>query len=506
MSLEGALGIASGGLANIGLGFTVISQNVANAATPQYALESASQQSLSAGGQEDGVQPGLVLRSTDPALQAQLSGATAQNAAAQTTSAALAIIDGALGSVGESNDLGSQLTSVQSAFSTLLNDPDNAADQQSVVQAATTMAAGINALSATYAATRQTAEDNLVSAVGQLNTALAAMGTLSAQIVSLQAQGQSTADLQNQRDQVENTISGLIDVSFVPQPDGDVTVFSAGGAQLPTDGGTPLSIQADQVGSTTYYPGGGIGGIMLGGTDITAQLTGGSIGANITLRDQTLPAYQASLDEFAQTLSSRFAAQGLTLFSNPDGTIPQGGGTPAQAGYVGYSSTIGVNPAVSADPALVRDGTQDIAGSPTGASAFTTNSAGLAGFTTLITRVLNYALGSQVQDGVPQTPIAVSGLGPSGTLSSGYAAQVTLGDDADALTASQANDSAAASSEATDSQAVQTSLQTKLTGQTGVSMDTELGDMVTLQNAYGANAKVISTIQAMFADTLAMVQ
>jgi flagellar hook-associated protein FlgK len=30
--------------------------------------------------------------------------------------------------------------------------------------------------------------------------------------------------------------------------------------------------------------------------------------------------------------------------------------------------------------------------------------------------------------------------------------------------------------------------------------------MVQLQNAYGANAKVITTIQAMFADALAMVQ
>jgi len=39
-----------------------------------------------------------------------------------------------------------------------------------------------------------------------------------------------------------------------------------------------------------------------------------------------------------------------------------------------------------------------------------------------------------------------------------------------------------------------------------VDMDTELGKMISLQNAYGANAKVISTVQAMFADVLAMIQ
>ena len=44
-----------------------------------------------------------------------------------------------------------------------------------------------------------------------------------------------------------------------------------------------------------------------------------------------------------------------------------------------------------------------------------------------------------------------------------------------------------------------------MTSETGVSMDSELGQMVVLQNAYGANAKIISAVQAMFSETLAMV-
>ena len=53
---------------------------------------------------------------------------------------------------------------------------------------------------------------------------------------------------------------------------------------------------------------------MLGGVDVTGQLQGGQIGANITLRDSTLPTFQGELDEFSQNLASRFSAQGLTLF------------------------------------------------------------------------------------------------------------------------------------------------------------------------------------------------
>ena len=84
---------------------------------------------------------------------------------------------------------------------------------------------------------------------------------------------------------------------------------------------------------------------MLGGTDVTGQLRGGQIGANIALRDTTLPTDQAELDEFAQNLASRFDAQGLTLFTDPDGNAAGGyAAAPVQSGYVGFAGTIQVNP------------------------------------------------------------------------------------------------------------------------------------------------------------------
>ena len=503
-SLSGALGIASGGLSNISLGIAVISQNVANASTPQYALETATQTSQSADGQEFGVRSGLVIRATDPGLQSQVSSQTSALAAANTTSAALATIEPVLGTVGAGTDLGSLLGSVQSGFATLLGDPADVTQQGVVLDAAAGLATGINTLAGAYGAARQTAQDGVVSGIGQLNSALASLGTLSTQIVSLKSQGLSTADLENQRAQVEATISGLVDTRFLPQPNGDVTVLTAGGAQLPTDG-TRLLAPPASTGPTVSYAGGGIPAVTLDGADITGQLTGGSIGANIALRDQVLPTYQAGLDEFAETLSSRFAAQGLTLFSDATGQVPASTGPVAQSGYVGYAQTIQVNPAVAAQPALLRDGTNAVAGSPAGASAFTPNTGGLPGFTTLVSRILTYALGNDVQDGVPQAAVASTGLGPTGTLSTGLGVQGSLTDAANTLTASQAADSAAATTQAGDTQAVQTALQGKLTAATGVDMDTELGQMVVLQNAYGANAKIISAVQALFQDVLNMV-
>ncbi len=505
MRLNGALGIASGGLANIGFGLTVISQNIANASTPQYAVESATQQSLSTSGQELGVRSGIVLRATDPGLQSQVSSQVAQNAAAQTIASALTNMQPALGSVGSGNDLGSQLTAVQSAFSTLLGDPGDATQQAAVVDSAVALSNNINTLSQNYVQQRQIAQNGLVADVQHLNTSLSTMGTLSAQIVEMRAQGQSTADLENQRDQAENTISQLVDARFIDQPNGDVTVLTVGGVQLPTGRPPQPSMSDATVGATASYPGGGLPGITLGGLDVTSQLTGGSIGARLTLRDSTLPTYQASLDQFAQTLSARFADQGLSLFTDPAGTVPASTGSSVQDGYVGYSGVIQVNPAVVANPALVRDGTQAVTGNPAGASAFSPNPTGLTGFSSLISRVLTFALGNQVQAGVPQPSIATGGLGVSGTLSASFGPQATLGDYANSLTASQASDSANATTLSDDSKGVLTSLQGKMTAETGVSMDTELGQMVVLQNAYGANAKIIGAVEAMFTEALAMV-
>ena len=106
----------------------------------------------------------------------------------------------------------------------------------------------------------------------------------------------------------------------------------------------------------TYYPGGGIPAIMLGGADVTRQLQGGQIGANITLRDTTLPTDQAELDELSQNMATRFASNGLTLFTDPAGNVPVATPPPAQNGYVGFPSAIQVNPGRAVQPVAVRDG------------------------------------------------------------------------------------------------------------------------------------------------------
>jgi flagellar hook-associated protein 1 FlgK len=170
-----------------------------------------------------------------------------------------------------------------------------------------------------------------------------------------------------------------------------------------------------------------------------------------------------------------------------------GGGVPVQSGYVGFAGTIQVNPAVQASPSRVRDGTPN------------SNGSNLAGYTGIIDAVLNNALGSN-----PPLNSNAIGLGPAGNLNAPYAGPIppyyaspsTLQQLAAAMLAAQAQDSATTSTQAATEQAVQTTLAGKLSAQSGVNMDTEMSNMIQLQNAYGANAKIIAAVQAMWAQLL----
>jgi len=500
MSLDGALQIATGGLANINRQIAVLSQNVSNVNTPDYAREVGTQTSATAGGQGLGVMTGAVQREINLQLQQQLFAQNATVSGLATQSTALAAIDPVQGTPTQGNDLASRLGQLQDAFTSLQADPANAAGQRQVVTAANGLAQQLNALSQAYGTGRQNAQDSLVTDIGTLNQNLTTLSDLTQRITAARQAGLSSADLDNQRDTTMRQTSTLLGVSFIPQANGSMMLATKGGLTLQLQTPAPQFVAPSTVAvQSTFYPAGGIGGITLNGVDVTRALTGGQIGAELTLRDQTLPSYQGALDEFANALNTRLAGQGLQLFTKPAGGTSTVVSTPVQAGYLGYAGSIAVNPSVVSTPSLVRDGNVTVVGSASGGAAFTPNSAtGQAGFTGLIQRVIGFSFGAQVQAGVAQSAPATQGLGPDGTLSAPFQPPADLAGFASAIVSSQSSDVSTVSNQLTSETAVQTALQTQLSASSAVNVDTEMSRMVELQNAYGANARIVAAVQAMW--------
>lgn len=500
MSLDSALFVAAGGLANVSRQMAVVSNNVANAATPDYAREVATQTSVSAAGQSFGVFTGPVVREIDLQLQTEAFHQNATVACLQTRQAALQPIDALQGTPSAGSDLSSMLGKLQDSFTMLQGDPSSSTSQTQVVNSAGALCGKINALSRSYGVARQGAQINLQSGVTALNGAVVTASELTDKIVIAQQAGVGSADLENQRDITMHAISKLLDVTFIKQLNGGMLCATSGGLAIQLRVPAPqFMLRQSATSPQNFYPGGAIQGIMLNGADVTGQMIGGQLGANIALRDKVLPTYQGELDEFALTLQSRLSGQGLQLFAPAQGGAPHVVTIPVQAGYLGYAGTISVNPNVLANPALIRDGTSFIMGSSGGASAFTPNPVGgPASFGTLIERVLTFSFGTQAQTGVAQFTPNSLGLGSVGTLSAPFVIPSDLAGFSTALVASQSGDVAAATSQLATETSVQTTLQAHVTTSSGISTDAELSVMVGLQNAYGANARVMSASQAMW--------
>ncbi len=125
--------------------------------------------------------------------------------------------------------------------------------------------------------------------------------------------------------------------------------------------GEALSLSAATVGPEAFHgPGGTLPGILIGGTDVTAALRGGRLGELIGLRDAVLPRLLGELDLLAVGFAARFAAQGLQLFEGAGGNVPDPSQPYTTSGALGFALTMRVNPAVVADPRLVRDGTHAV--------------------------------------------------------------------------------------------------------------------------------------------------
>ncbi len=449
MSIGTGLSIANSGLAAIEAQLGIVSQNVANANTAGYSAETATLTATTAQGSGTGVISGPATQVVNASLQGQVNAAVAQGSFQSTTAGALSSIDQVMGTPGQGNDLTSLLGTLQSGFATLLTDPANTVQQSAVVSSAQTLTNRINAISGAIGSAAQSAATGVASGIASLNKSLTQVGTLNDQIIGLAQQGKSTADLQNQRDALVQTIASLTGAKSIAQPSGAITLYTPSGLELPTAGGGSFTASGNPP------------VIGLGGQTVTASFTAGSIGAGMQLASTTLPQLQSGLDGFSQSMASGFAATGLTLFSDPSGAVP------AASAASGFANQITVNPAVVASPALVRDGTSG-----------TLNPSGAAGFTGLISAIVTGAA-----------------TGPSGTLATA----------ATNFTAGQAALSSNAQTASTAAASLTSALTTQASSSSGVSIDQQMGMLVTLQNAYAANAKVVTIAQQMWAAEEAMI-
>jgi flagellar hook-associated protein 1 FlgK len=320
-----------------------VANNTANVNTPAYDVESVEQSELPGlpGGVGTGTEVTSIQRAYDQFVFSEMVGATSSNQAAQVTqdnaqnlSAIFPIASGGQGG------LGAALTSFFGAMNAVGQDPTSLPDRQTLLSDAQSLAADFNSVGGQLASSQTALNGQMSSAVSTINSLTQQIANLNQQIMAQSSPGTGGPPnaLMDSRDNLVQQLGQQLGVTIVAGANNSLDVYTTGGAAL-VDGGS----SANLIASSGSYGGGSLSIIYQPtGQDITASLSGGSIGgivgseAQVVAAQNSVGALAASLSSAVNTQqslgldlngalgSSLFSVGGPTVLANASNT---GGGT-----------------------------------------------------------------------------------------------------------------------------------------------------------------------------------
>ncbi len=434
-----------------------VSQNVANSNTEGYTRKVASQSSLMLGG----VTLNQITRAVDAALTQQQRNAASDLAKADVRASYTANINESFGSPSANTSLSATLNNLQSTVEALATAPESTAIQNQVVQVGIQAATQMNNMSAGIQALRQTAENDISSAVTAVNNQLGTIATLNGQIMTGMASGQDVTDLQDKRDIAAQAIAEQMNVRVYTRASGEMVLSTSAGQSL-VDGvnTSKLSYTA----TTAVTAASVFNHITVVGQNIDAQFTSGRISGLMEQRDVNLVARTAELNKLAiqmdtqmQTAAANLATTTIAASNSVAGHFFSGIDivTPS----IDNAATIAVHPDLIATPSLLNN---------------TTAARALA-------------------DAMEKTNINFAAT------ANGVAAQTTsLSGYASAIVTNSATLETTYSTGQTYQQSIKASVDAKAAQVSGVSLDEEMTNLIELQKSYSAAGKVVQSISSMF--------
>jgi flagellar hook-associated protein 1 FlgK len=325
VSLDVALRIATSSLMTTQVKISVASSNISNADTTGYTVKTANQVATVSGGVGTGTTITGITSNVDKLLLKSLMQATSALGSADTSNTYLNQLQALYGSSSGTDSSGTSLANtiaeLETAISSLSGTTSSAALQANAVSALDAVASQLRDTSSGIQDLRSDVDQKIDSSVDDVNDQLKIIASLNAQIKQAAASGQSTGDLEDQRNTALQDVASKMDVSYFISSSGDMQVYTTSGQALVDSSVHLLSYTASAsvTAATTYDPAstGGFSGITLNGVDVTSQIKSGDIGALISLRDSVLPAAQAQLDQLATQL-----ADSLNAVHNQGTSVP----------------------------------------------------------------------------------------------------------------------------------------------------------------------------------------
>jgi flagellar hook-associated protein 1 FlgK len=563
MSLFSTLQVASNALQANQIGLQVVGQNIANDNTPGYSREvvnyvPAPTQQVGGISLGTGVQVQGVVQVVDKFLEERLRGANSDVASSSTQSQTYQNLEGIVGALGN-NSVDANMNAFFSSIGNILNQPQSTSTRNLAVLQGQTLANGINSIASRVTQARSDLNNQIVNMTTSINQLLTQVANLNTQIVATEGGNSLTnqaVGLRDQRAEDLTQLSNLVGISVQEQADGADNVF-VGGDYLVFDG------TARQV-ETTYQQAGGLSAanISIVGANQPLNTQSGQLAGLLNSRDTILGGYLNQLNGFAGTLAFEFnkafsQGQGLSGYTSLTSSYPVTSTTaPLDAAGLAFTPVNGsfqvhtlnqqtgltttttiqvdLNGLDKNETSLSSIASQinainglSASISPSGNLTINSTSPGLQfsfgndtsgalaalGLNTFFTGSTASDLG--VNQALTANPGAfaasTAGIGADTTnavtlanfINQPLASQngATIGQLNDQIVGDVTQSSAVAQSVANGNSTFQQTLQGQETATSGVTIDEEATQMLTLQQSFQASAKLISTISDLL-DTL----
>jgi len=476
MSITSALSSALSGLTAQSRAADVVAANLANLTTESFGRREIELTSAAQG--FAGVRVAGVTRQVDSGVLADRRIADSDLAAAQTRADFVGQVQRAVGTPDDPASLPARITALEASLVNAAARPEDETRLGAVMQRAQDVVSGFGAASDEIQTRRMAAEAEIETVVDRINVTLEQVHGLNSRIVTANTRGQDTAGLADQRQAAIDRIAGLVPLREVPRGNGAVALMTPAGAVLLD--GSPARLdftRANTIVPQMTLAGGGLSGLAVNGQAIppageSSPIAGGRLSALFELRDDHAVRAQADLDALARDIVERLQRPGLdpTLAAGDAGLLTDAGTRFATTDEIGLSGRMALNAAVDpqAGGALwrLRDGLGATAQGPVGDA-----------------RLLN---GMTDALGAARAPASGPFAGPSRS-AAGHAA---------ALTSRIGQDAQTAERDVTFAATRRSELQETMLAD-GVDSDAETARLLVIEQAYGANARMIRTLDEM---------
>ncbi len=470
LGLFGTLNLASQSLQTQMTEIEVTGQNLANVNTTGYTRQTADVETspdiqTGIGPEGTGAEVTSIQQAVNTLLNAQIQGQQSVNGYWNSQQSGLQSVqddlDEFLSSASSTSNSSSSNSTTSSGLSTLLNNvfndfqsvatsPTSIGARQTLISDAQSLASAFNQINSELNQQNTALNSSLSSNVNSANQLLSGIATLNQEISTAEFSGGNANDLLDERQQDLNNLAQLTDITTSNGANNTVNV-SIGGQTL---------VSGDQVTDTLQTYDSGNGNLLVetasGGVPLT--LTGGSMQGTIDARDGTLTTLQGNVNQLASSLITQLNGVYNTGYNLSGGT---GGSFLTGTG----ASNIGVSATLVNDPSSFQ------------------------------------ASGSATATGDNTVALQLAQLGNNtwssfgGETFSAFFNQ-SVGSFGDAL--QNANE------QVTNQTTVTNMLTNQQSSVSGVSLDQEMTNLLSFQQAYEASAELVTTINQLMGDTLAM--